>query len=77
MITKEEFQKEIDDALKNKPQEWRKGQFVFNYINQVYPGVGRVAQFKYGVDCFFNDDNIPEFIDCCYNEIVRSEINND
>lgn len=77
MITKEEFQKEIYDALKNKPREWRNGQFVFNYIDKYYPYVAKAVQYKYGVDCFYKDNKIPEFIDCCYNEIVRIEINYD
>lgn len=44
----------------SKPEEWRDGQFVFNAIDQLY-GVARILQFNYGIDCFYDDDNIEEF----------------
>ena len=45
-----------------RPKHWRKGQFVFNYIDQVY-GIARTVQFKDKVDCFYNDDKIDEFLE--------------
>lgn len=45
-----------------RPKHWRKGQFVFNYIDQVY-GIARTVQFKDGIDCFYNDDKIDEFLE--------------
>ena len=65
-MTVEELKKEIECAI--KPKEWRYGQFVFNYIDEVY-GVARIAQFKYGVDCFYHDDLIDKFIETCCNII--------
>ena len=59
MITVEELKKEISEI--EFPQNWRKGQSVFNYIDNVY-GIARTIQFKYGIDCFYNDDNIDEFL---------------
>ena len=59
MITVEEIKKEISEI--EFPKNWRKGQSVFNYIDNVY-GVARTIQFKYGIDCFYNDDNIDEFL---------------
>ena len=59
MITIEELKKEISTA--EFPKNWRKGQSVFNYIDNVY-GIARTIQFKYGIDCFYNDDNIDEFL---------------
>ena len=59
MITVEELKKEISEI--EFPKNWRKGQSVFNYIDNVY-GVSRTIQFKYGIDCFYNDDNIDEFL---------------
>ena len=59
MITVEELKKEISEI--EFPKNWRKGQSVFNYIDNVY-GVARTIQFKYGIDCFYNDDNIDEFL---------------
>lgn len=60
MITVEELKKEISEI--EFPKNWRKGQSVFNYIDAVY-GVARNIQFYYGIDCFYNDDNIDDFLD--------------
>ena len=57
----EELKKEIFSI--SQPPQWRKGQFVFNYIDQIY-GVARDVQFKDNVDCFYNDDKIDEFLEC-------------
>ena len=59
MITVEELKKEISEI--EFPKNWRKGQSVFNYIDNVY-GVARTIQFKWGIDCFYNDNNIDEFL---------------
>ena len=59
MITVEELKKEISKI--EFPKNWRKGQSVFNYIDNVY-GIARTIQFKWGIDCFYNDDNIDEFL---------------
>ena len=57
----EDFKAEVLTAMLDKPKEWRKGQFVFNYIDAVY-GVARNVQFIDGVDCFYDDSKIDEFI---------------
>lgn len=59
MITIEELKKEISEI--EFPKNWRKGQSVFNYIDNVY-GIARTIQFKYGIDCFYNDNNIDDFL---------------
>lgn len=64
-MTYEEFKNDIIKALNDKPEWSRKGQFVFNYINEKY-NVARDVQFKDGVDCFHNDDYIETFIIKCY-----------
>ena len=62
-MIKEELKKEIEEALStNKPKNWRKGQFVFNYIDIVY-GVAREVQYLDGVDCFYRDELIDQFIE--------------
>lgn len=58
----EDLKKEIKYSV--KPKNWRKGQFVFNYIDKTY-GVARIVQFNDGVDCFYNDDKIDEFLTHC------------
>ena len=73
-MSTEQLKNEVFNRLKYKPFEWRDGQFVFNYIDNEY-GVARTAQFKYGVDCFYNDNKINEFIELCAQLI--SEIRNE
>ena len=67
----EKFKQEILEALKNKPKQWRDGQFVFNYIDEVY-GVARTVQFKKGIDCFYDDSKIDAFIEACYQELIKN-----
>ena len=58
----DEFKKEIIDfATKRCPTEWRRGQAVFNYIDQKY-NIARLVQFIDNVDCFYNDEAIDQFI---------------
>ena len=59
---------EINEALKNKPEWSREGQFVFNYIDEHY-GVARAVQFDDEVDCYYDDNQINEFIVACAKRI--------
>jgi hypothetical protein len=53
----------------DKPKDWRKGQFVFNNIEENYGDVAREVQFQDKIDCFYNDDKIEEFIEACYKRL--------
>lgn len=64
-MTSEELKQEIYNWMPNKPKNWREGQAVFNYVDQVYYGAARDAQFGYDVDCFYNDSKIDVFIETC------------
>ena len=72
----DEFRAEVLTAMLNKPKEWRDGQFVFNYIDEVY-GVARSVQFVEGVDCFYDDKKIDEFIDRSYMLLYEIEKRNE
>lgn len=74
-MTAEELKQEIYNWISNKPKNWREGQAVFNYVDEVY-GVARIAQFKHHVDCFYWDDTIDEFIEKCA-EIITEIQNNE
>jgi hypothetical protein len=74
MINYDDFKEDVLTAMKNKPEDWRDGQFVFNYINEKY-GVARYVQFIEGIDCFYSDDKIDQFIDKCYVTMVAAEQN--
>lgn len=69
MKTFEEFRNEILDYTNNhKPKEWRRGQAVFNYIDDKY-NVARRVQFIDKVDCFHNDELIDQFILLSYKQL--------
>lgn len=44
------------------PNNWREGQFVFNRVEELYGNIARKIQFEDGIDCFYNDDLILNFI---------------
>lgn len=69
-MTLEEFKKEIFNNIKSLPDRWRKGQKVFNYINFTYH-VARKIQFDYNIDCFYDDNQIDEFIKVAYKLIKK------
>ena len=71
-ITLEDFRADVLTAMEDRPQDWRKGQFVFNYINEKYR-VARYVQFIDGIDCFHNDDKIDAFIVRCYETMMSAE----
>jgi hypothetical protein len=75
MMTFEEFENEVLTAMNSKPKNWRDGQFVFNYIDKKY-GVARSVQFIDGVDCFYVDSKIEEFITRSYEYIKNADCEN-
>lgn len=62
-MTKEEFISEIWENVKMCPKSWRKGQAVFNVIEERYGEVAREVQFIDKVDCFYVDEDIDSFIE--------------
>ena len=71
-MTLEELKKEIYSVP--QPPYWREGQFVFNYIDQIY-SVARDVQFKDNVDCFYRDDKIDEFLKCVIKRLNVKKLN--
>jgi hypothetical protein len=72
MITYEEFREECLTVAENRSQYLRKGQAIFNYVDEKY-GVAREAQFVHKIDCFYLDEKIEEFIRCAY--IILKDLN--
>ena len=68
-MTPDEFKAKIYSI--EKPSNWREGQFVFNTIDSLY-GIARTVQFKDGIDCFYNDSEIDNFINACYNRLNKN-----
>lgn len=69
----EELKNEVYKAMENKPNWSRKGQFVFNYIEEKYENVARIVQFDYNIDCFYDDSCINEFIAKCCEILNQNE----
>ena len=67
-MTKEEFTKLVWDNVATSPKSWRKGQAVFNVIDELF-GVARIVQFADKIDCFYNDEAIDKFIDASWDRI--------
>lgn len=61
----EHFKKSVMDLAGKAPSGWRKGQAVFNAVDDLY-GVARTVQFVDGVDCFYDDSKIDSFLSCAW-----------
>lgn len=68
-----EFVKQIWDAVEECPNNWRKGQKVFNVMEALYGDVARQVQFINHVDCFYDDKQIEPFIDQCWIRVFSKE----
>ena len=64
-MTYEEFKGDVFKNIKTFPNNWRKGQKVFNYIESKY-GIARAVQFEHKIDCFYKDDLIESFLEKAY-----------
>lgn len=73
MIGKDFFIQTIKEAIDCKPSDWRKGQAVFNFIDNEY-GVARDVQFSDGIDCFYNDEKIDEFIEAAWKRLSSTNV---
>ena len=59
------------DNLRKEHQYYRKGQYVFNYVEMTLGSVAREVQFLDNVDCFYDDSRIDEFVDCVINRLKK------
>ena len=73
-MTFEQFYEDIMNKSIHKPQSWRKGQFVFNYIEETYGPVARYVQFVDHIDCFYDDSKIISFLTKCYEHLSVNNI---
>lgn len=65
----------INFAENTKPQEWRKGQAVFNAAESLYKDAVRKVQTDYHIDCFYDDSKIDDFLSVVYTIIAPSQPN--
>ena len=75
-MTYKDFITEIWSNVDNCPKSWRKGQKVFNVIEELYGNVAREVQFIDGVDCFYDDseETINFFIDRCWCRVYAANL---
>lgn len=73
MLSFEEFRSFVFKKVKECPDEWRKGQSVFNVIDSEF-AVARTVQFTKHIDCFYLDNMIDEFINASY-DVYKERIN--
>lgn len=64
-MTLEEFKEDVFKGIKDLPNDWREGQKVFNYINFTYH-VARKVQLEDNIDCFYDNNEIDDFIKSAY-----------
>lgn len=65
----EEFITLVWEKVRTYPKDWRKGQSVFNAVEEIFGNVARDVQFIDGVDCFYLDKNIDDFLDCVWKRL--------
>ena len=73
-MTKEEILEGAELLRKENPC-FRKGQSVFNYVDmhpELFKNAARISQFNYGIDCFYDDGMIDQFVNQVL-EILNNE----
>lgn len=66
MKSYQEYKNECLIVAENRSRFLRKGQAIFNYVDENY-GIAREAQIVHKIDCYYFDEKIEEFIQCTYN----------
>jgi hypothetical protein len=72
-MTFEEFNKKVKKDIQSLPNNWRYGQKVFNYIDANFMHIARDVQLIDGIDCFYDDSVVDEFIIRSYERIKNVE----
>lgn len=71
-MTYDDFVNKIMGEVAHRPKRWRKGQAVFNVVDKFY-GIARTVQLSYGIDCFYQDYKIDEFLEACWLELNKKK----
>ena len=64
-----EFTTTIWKRVGASPKSWRLGQKVFNAVESLYGNVAREVQFRDGVDCFYDDSKVDEFLEKAWDRL--------
>ena len=73
-MTYGEFIAALWEEVAKAPKSWRKGQAVFNVIDEKW-NVARDVQFQDGIDCFYDDSQVDLFIDKAWTRIYNKQEN--
>ena len=71
-MTYNEFVSDVLSLVDECPRSWRRGQSVFNVVDAKY-GVARTVQFIDGVDCFYDNEQIEQFLLKAYERLKEQE----
>jgi hypothetical protein len=71
-ITFQALKAEVMERARFKHGYLRLGQFIFNYIHGFY-GVAMSVRVLDGVDCYYDDNLIVDFLECCVKRINNNE----
>lgn len=66
MLTPALFQKDALKTMKHRPKGWRKGQFLFYYLDECHPTLAEEIRGG-SSDPFYQDENIPAFWNMVFN----------
>ena len=72
-ITFEEFENEVKTAINNRSPYLRPGQAAYNYVYDKFGDIATKSQYKYGIDCYYKDEIIDDFIKKCYEILSNNE----
>lgn len=64
----DQFRAEVFALVEECPRTWRRGQSVFNVVDANW-GVARAVQFQDGIDCFYDDEKISDFLEAAFKRI--------
>lgn len=67
-MTYDEFKSQILARAKEYPPYIRKGQGIFNAVDEL-TGVARAVQFEDHIDCYHNEENINAFLEASWKRV--------
>ena len=65
----EDFIVLVWEKVRDYPKGLRKGQAVFNAVEEIFGGVAGDVQLIDGVDCFYLDEKIDDFLNCVWKRL--------
>lgn len=67
------FASEVLNLTQECPRVWRLGQSVFNIVEAMCGSIAREVQLQDGIDCFYDDTKIEDFLKAVHKRLTESE----